>query len=159
MQAIRVACPHCGAAIRAPSAARGKTFKCPKCGEGLVIQDEPPQLPQLKQGDAADAGDAAQPSASPDRAPPSDDLVRIVGAIHDVRDAVQDTTADVAYIAIRAFVWFLAIGWTGFVAFGYSMALTERPSAIQQAGLAADACLWILIGYVAARAVDSATRA
>ncbi|MEJ5277537.1 MAG: DUF4352 domain-containing protein [Thermogemmata sp.] len=42
---IVVACPSCGARLKAPDAAAGKTVKCPKCGASMVIPPPPPPPP------------------------------------------------------------------------------------------------------------------
>jgi hypothetical protein len=65
---ISIACP-CGARLRAPDAAAGKTFKCPKCGRSILVP----------------AGDAAEPlPAEPApyavAAPPSPPPVRATKA-------------------------------------------------------------------------------
>src|SRR5260221_14505044 len=36
----RIACPHCGAMIRAPALAAGSQVNCPKCGQGFRLGQE-----------------------------------------------------------------------------------------------------------------------
>jgi predicted RNA-binding Zn-ribbon protein involved in translation (DUF1610 family) len=36
--ALSVACPTCGAKLRAPNNAAGRSFKCPKCGKQVTVK-------------------------------------------------------------------------------------------------------------------------
>src|SRR5262245_17026077 len=57
---ISVACP-CGAKLRAPDAAAGKTFKCPKCGRSVLVPAGGEAAKQTPAGPAPHAVAAAPP--------------------------------------------------------------------------------------------------
>lgn len=142
---MRVACHQCQSVLKAPARLAGTSIKCPRCSATLLLPNAP------------------QPHPSPlESATASDDLIRVIGAIHDVRDAVEESNESgggVVAVVLRSVAWFCAIVWTFFVAFSYmkdSQAATIN--AIQQAALAADSCFWILAPYIIARGFDSATR-
>jgi hypothetical protein len=52
----------------------------------------------------------------------------------------------------------LLLLWTVGNLFGYSKRSAEAEGAVQQAAAAADACVWIIGGYVIVRVIDTLTR-
>jgi hypothetical protein len=59
---------------------------------------------------------------------------------------------------IRAVVWSLCVAAVGLFGLLYITGLAQCNGAIQEASLAANACVWIITAYVVARAIDSAIR-
>lgn len=45
---VRFGCPDCGASIRAPESAAGRTTKCPQCGVALRVPNNPQQSQQTR---------------------------------------------------------------------------------------------------------------
>lgn len=58
---IRVTCPHCGSKLNAREALVGKTRRCPKCAEPLIIVPDPPPTA----GEVAVAPPSDDPPAQP----------------------------------------------------------------------------------------------
>jgi hypothetical protein len=59
---------------------------------------------------------------------------------------------------IRLVAWAVCVLWTGGACLFYLGSMSKAQSAIQEASLAANACFWVIVAYVIARAVDSVSR-
>jgi hypothetical protein len=71
--------------------------------------------------------------------------------------ATESRTGKTAQVA-KVF-WGLCIAWIGLCVLTYFSATTEKEiNAIQQAGLAASTCVWMIAAYIVCRAIDSLSR-
>lgn len=110
---IRVECPNCGAAFKAPAEARGRRAKCRKCGEAFTLSAVP-EVYALARGDsrhdphrsvsAADTNDPRQ--GEPARTVPLD---RNLGCVNLVPFVIGWG----GMLAIVAFTWAGIAGWLG----------------------------------------------
>lgn len=151
---MRVACHQCQTVLKVPSHLAGQTAKCPRCSTDLVIPASPPAPPPPPFS-----------NLQPDPKPPSDDLVRIVHAVRDVRDAVEagqdrtwSTTMTGILFVIRLLIWGGLFVHLASLNSSYRDGLGLQQSAIQQAAFAADACFRVIIAYCVVRGLDSLTR-
>jgi hypothetical protein len=121
-------CPECRASLEFGDAAAGNTVTCPGCKTIVPVPQPEKDLSIV---------------SLPTPFPPT----------RDVRRAWRFSLS-----VLRAIVWSSCVLFCGAVAVEYLRMLDKAQSAIQEASLAATACFWIILPYIVARAIDSATR-
>jgi hypothetical protein len=117
-------------------------FACPHCNTRLKAHDD-------RAGATMPCPDCRQPVVVP-AAVALDDLMAGRTQLPPLRLLLP---------VVRAAAWGVCLLWAGVVVLNYLSAYSQgSPNAIQEAGLASGSCFWVIVAYVGARAIDSATR-
>jgi hypothetical protein len=155
--------PKCTAKINAPSLP-GRQVRCPGCNVLVAIpaakatpEPEPVEVAELD--DLHDEDAAPEPAARPARSERAlrdqkgDDEGK---SLDEPRRGHRPTSGQLpsANRVLRVIVWGLCLVYAVVLVMHYHTRLPEAKSAIQEAFLAADACVWLIFGYIIARALD-----
>lgn len=87
MSAQHVACPHCGATLKAPPPTFGKTLKCPRCSILIGIPFPQPEPQQVK---APPLALAPIPEPEPERPPLPPVAAAMLGELQMLREEVSE---------------------------------------------------------------------
>jgi hypothetical protein len=157
---FNVTCPFCNFAGALPRTASGHGLCCPKCHKAFnvsaggeqapvyspepVEEEEPPPPVAVRRESRHAEDDDAEAHDPPARRRGSGGPSRGVG--HQL------------LFAFRALAWFACLCVAVFVLTTYPSSLRRANGAIDEASIAADACVWLIGAYVIARVIDKATR-
>jgi hypothetical protein len=160
---VSLMCPKCKAKINAPNFP-GKQIRCPGCNVLVAIpaakatpEPEPVEVAELD--DLDDEGAAPAPAARPARSKRAirdregDDEGN---SLDEPRRGHRPASAQLpsANRVLRVVVWGLCLVYAVVLVMNYMSRLPQAKSAVQEAFLAGDACVWLIFGYVVARALD-----
>jgi len=123
----------CGKTLKVDDELAGHRVKCRHCGKAHEV----PEAPEV-------------PESEPETKP-------TLQALDTSSPRYRAKTRGyllIALDALRIFVWIGCVVYTATLLNGYSTVLKTAQTAPQQAFFAADACLWLIVGYVIARAID-----
>jgi len=154
---VPIACPECGQKLKFTAAkpepaavgARAEVddiMPPPHFSREILTPLLPPALP------AGPAEDVRQPAPAPVAAPgipylttPPDNSISGGAAV---------------LIGVRAVLWLACIAWVGLCLVNHIQVQAQHKdmSAIQQAALGVETCVWVISAYVVCRGIDSATR-